>query len=253
MHNNCSSVRRSSSLRRTGFTLIELLVVIAIIAILAAILFPVFARARENARRTSCVSNLKQMGLAFMQYTQDYDERLPNNMADIGTGQPGGAWSGVANRWFWPQILHPYHKSEQIFTCPSSSYTGKPQDGHYGANSWIVMSPPSAPNPPATYSLAQIANSAGTYMAMDSGTYNIGAYLTHTPNSGFYLPGVGDLGVAYTGTVPAAPRDADFRSGRHFGGVSVCFADGHAKWLKSSVLLADARKSGSGGWNPNNP
>src|SRR5690606_624654 len=60
-----------------GFTLIELLVVIAIIAILAAILFPVFARARENARRTSCLSNIKNMGLAFMQYTQDYDERMP--------------------------------------------------------------------------------------------------------------------------------------------------------------------------------
>lgn len=74
---------------RRGFTVIELLVVITIIAILAAILFPVFGRARENARRRSCLSNLKQMGLAILQYTQDYDERFPNNFADLGTGQPG--------------------------------------------------------------------------------------------------------------------------------------------------------------------
>ena len=88
---------------RKAFTLIELLVVIAIIAILAAILFPVFARARENARRASCQSNLKQMGLGIIQYTQDYDEFLPN----------GQNW---ANQTF------PYVKSTQIYSCPSDSY-----------------------------------------------------------------------------------------------------------------------------------
>src|SRR5215216_4432933 len=72
----------ATPVKRRGFTLIELLVVIAIIAILAAILFPVFARARENARRTSCLSNLKQLSLGIMQYTQDYDERLPQAMYD---------------------------------------------------------------------------------------------------------------------------------------------------------------------------
>jgi prepilin-type N-terminal cleavage/methylation domain-containing protein len=248
----CPAVDQRSVRRHKGFTLIELLVVIAIIAILAAILFPVFARARENARRASCVSNLKQMGLAFMQYTQDYDERLPNNFADLGTGQPGGAWApGSPNRWFWPQILHPYHKSEQIFRCPSSSYADRPQNGHYGANSWIVTSPPAAP-----WALAQISNSAGTYMAMDSGSYNIGAFLVRTPQSGFYLPGTGELGLTHVGTLSSA-QQTDFQSGRHFSGVSVCFADGHAKWLKSSVLLKDARNTAVGpgqfgGWNPDN-
>src|SRR5471032_2965994 len=83
--------------RSRGFTLIELLVVIAIIAILAAILFPVFARARENARRTACQSNLKQIGLAFMQYVQDYDELQPsgNSYDNSAVGIPGGGWAGV--------------------------------------------------------------------------------------------------------------------------------------------------------------
>ena len=89
-----------------AFTLIELLVVIAIIAILAAILFPVFGRARENARRSSCQSNLKQIGLALEQYTQDFDERYP--FAD----HSGGSWRAV---------IQPYLKSTQVFRCPSNT------------------------------------------------------------------------------------------------------------------------------------
>src|SRR5262245_47450508 len=91
-----------------GFTLIELLVVIAIIAILAAILFPVFARARENARRSSCQSNLKQIGLGFLQYKQDYDERW------------AGGWGQAS---MWTIVLDPYVKSAQIYKCPSATTT----------------------------------------------------------------------------------------------------------------------------------
>ncbi|HEX8551240.1 MAG TPA: DUF1559 domain-containing protein [Abditibacteriaceae bacterium] len=97
---------------RAGFTLIELLVVISIIAILASILFPVFARARENARRSSCQSNLKQIGLAVMQYAQDYDERTLVQDED------------AAYLWFKP--LQPYIKSEQVFRCPSVAETWTP-------------------------------------------------------------------------------------------------------------------------------
>jgi prepilin-type N-terminal cleavage/methylation domain-containing protein/prepilin-type processing-associated H-X9-DG protein len=94
-----------------GFTLIELLVVIAIIAILASILFPVFARARENARRSSCQSNLKQIGLGVMQYTQDYDEM----MVPVVTG------TTTATSTPWQTLIQPYVKSTQLFACPSNT------------------------------------------------------------------------------------------------------------------------------------
>lgn len=105
---------QSCSTRKSGFTLIELLVVIAIIAILAAILFPVFARARENARRASCQSNLKQIGLGIMQYTQDYDEAYPL----VG----GNEYSNNASRYTpsWRVKIYPYVKSTQLFVCPSN-------------------------------------------------------------------------------------------------------------------------------------
>jgi prepilin-type N-terminal cleavage/methylation domain-containing protein/prepilin-type processing-associated H-X9-DG protein len=102
-----------SKTHRTGFTLIELLVVIAIIAILAAILFPVFGRARENARRSSCTSNMKQIGLGVMQYTQDYDEFLPPSRNTV---------AGKVTPWHF--IIQPYIKSTQVFRCPSVTQSG---------------------------------------------------------------------------------------------------------------------------------
>src|SRR5688500_12861258 len=97
-------IRRNSVKR--GFTLIELLVVIAIIALLAAILFPVFARARENARKSSCQNNLKQIGLGIKQYVQDYDEMYPMRGNAIGN---------------WQQQIFPYIKTTQLFACPSNT------------------------------------------------------------------------------------------------------------------------------------
>ncbi len=113
------------SIGKKGFTLIELLVVIAIIAILAAILFPVFGRARENARKTSCLSNLKQIGLGVMQYTQDNDEKYPlrnngnNNTQRIQAVTP----SAPPNYW---EALAPYLKSTQVLQCPSDATTAAP-------------------------------------------------------------------------------------------------------------------------------
>ena len=99
---------------KRGFTLIELLVVIAIIAILAAILFPVFAKAREKARQTSCLSNVKQIALATLQYTQDYDEMVPR-MYNWDT-----AWGSPPHPVFYLQVIQPYCKNEQILKCPSA-------------------------------------------------------------------------------------------------------------------------------------
>jgi len=126
---------------RKGFTLIELLVVIAIIAILAAILFPVFAKAREKARETSCASNLKQIGLGLYQYVQDYDELYPDRASGGGT---------FATSYGWSTLIYPYVKSDGVFICASNNNLGISGDasgtstvlltqgtGDYGANAWF--------------------------------------------------------------------------------------------------------------------
>ena len=114
------SAKRGTFTSRKAFTLIELLVVIAIIAILAAILFPVFAQAREKARQTSCLSNIKQLTLGFMMYSQDYDEQFPQWQWDVswasGTGKPANNGTSL-----WCNAIFPYVKNSQVYNCPSDA------------------------------------------------------------------------------------------------------------------------------------
>ena len=221
---------------KSAFTLIELLVVIAIIAILAAILFPVFARARENARRSSCMSNMKQIGLGLIQYTQDYDEKYPSGQDNFR----GRGWAG--------QCL-PYIKSAQIFQCPSDtkSPNANPQIS-YAYNSAIVYKIGTWGGP----SIAAFNATALTVMAMEvtnvtwdpatdvSGTayspvgdgYNGSNDII--PGGTRYATGI----MASSGSTPTALGDYDAATGRHLDTSNWLFVDGHVKSLRGDKISA---------------
>jgi prepilin-type N-terminal cleavage/methylation domain-containing protein/prepilin-type processing-associated H-X9-DG protein len=219
---------RTASRRKNGFTLIELLVVIAIIAILAAILFPVFARARENARRASCQSNLKQIGLGVLQYIQDYDERYPlrRGTANDGVNDPHNMWYGG---------ITPYLKSAQIFQCPSDSNAPNASLDHGGYSDYFYNSLLH------NKSQARLSATAQTIMLGDIGYYstdparedlkisdgcdndNDGDTCTNPPTT----PAPGGLAtIDNGGRVPSAQR--------HLEGANYAFADGHVKWFKGN-------------------
>jgi prepilin-type N-terminal cleavage/methylation domain-containing protein/prepilin-type processing-associated H-X9-DG protein len=202
-------------MRRHGFTLIELLVVIAIIAILAAILFPVFARAREKARQTSCLSNFKQLGLALLMYVSDYDETIalcgPVHWDDdhavyVGCGWvPGGLpWNPA---WHIPDGgLYPYVKNEQMYICPSDdlvpqaalNYWGTPRRLSYSMNSNCGRQRLAAAHHPAETIVFAEEN------------WNI--------NDGYFAAG-----------------GSDWPTDRHNNGANFAFLDGHAKWFKTTA------------------
>jgi len=183
-----------------GFTLIELLVVIAIIAILAAILFPVFARAREKARQSSCLSNVKQLSLGNMMYAQDYDEKTVI-FSDLGS-------SGSGRQWHF--LIEPYLKNDQIFLCPSQS----PTAASYGRMISYGI------HRSTGVALAQIEKPAETLALADV------CYLDNEANSWvtFYSPPGNALG------------SFGCLSDRHNEGLNVGFYDGHAKWMKRRVV-----------------
>jgi len=218
--------------KQKAFTLIELLVVIAIISILASILFPVFARARESARRASCLSNLKQIGLGVMMYVQDYDEAYPLSYNSTIT-------------LYWTGAVQPYVKSTQLFQCPSSG--GDSQRGNYGANQSLLrttslgsLKMPAVPSPASTYMIMDF----GSYTALFSNVTSNTTSPASTTSGWQYLPGMGDAGGSCAGVTTSTVMDrvSDCQSGRHFGGVNMAFADGHAKWLKSSVVIQEAKR-----------
>ena len=208
---------------QAGFTLIELLVVIAIIAILAAILFPVFAQARAKARQASCGSNIRQMSLAVTLYTQDYDERFP--MA--ATLLPNFSFLN------WHDLADPYVKNKQIWNCPSTNLplvdsAGKPVC-HYGFNTYYlnVSLSGTAINPANPNDLnnapgvAQAAVSAPAHTALMADTIGV----TNVPanhSSTYLLPPSHTTDEIYWGRPDA----------RHNEGVNVGFVDSHIKWMR---------------------
>ncbi|MEN6304106.1 MAG: DUF1559 domain-containing protein [Armatimonadia bacterium] len=195
---------------RRGFTLIELLVVIAIIAILAAILFPVFAKAREKARQSSCLSNVKQLMLSVLQYAQDYDETLiPASQLRSGD---------------WFVVLDPYVKNKQVWSCPSYPELANPTYNKYLSYGWNYAEfgyrYVEGETSPTLYgwctSLAAVDKPSETIIIGDN--HNDQTYAR-------YLY-----------------RRTSWCADRHNGGGNLGFVDGHAKWLAQSEL----RKSVTG-------
>jgi prepilin-type N-terminal cleavage/methylation domain-containing protein/prepilin-type processing-associated H-X9-DG protein len=214
-------------MKRTAFTLIELLVVIAIIAILAAILFPVFAQAREKARQTMCLSNTKQIASATMMYVQDYDETFPKAWPGFGLPAP------YTDELKWYRLIDPYVKNggdkadQGVFLCPSW------QQSYYAQRSygWNIGTYPGTNCPDGTtrlycngfgyypgdrlpeLTLSRISKPAETIFCGDISKYPT----TATSGNELYVVWRNE-DIAYTPNL-------------HQGGANYCFADGHAKWL----------------------
>jgi prepilin-type N-terminal cleavage/methylation domain-containing protein/prepilin-type processing-associated H-X9-DG protein len=206
---------------KRGFTLIELLVVIAIIAILAAILFPVFARARENARRASCQSNLKQIGLGIAQYTQDYDEKFPPSMSTGANITVNGA--NLADP-AWTVLVQPYVKSAQLFACPSNTNNSL----------WMNRTNNTIPRSYVANGYRNGSNPYGGIQPMNGPAQGGGAALSLLQSPTQTLLVVENSG---TSTAQDLWDVADMDSGNidltnHLGTTNFLFADGHVKAMK---------------------
>jgi len=218
---------------RRGFTLIELLVVIAIIAILAAILFPVFARAREAARASSCLSNTKQMGNAVLMYVQDYDEIYPWMWQGVPTNP---AWVHVpinqtasSNYQIWAEWIYPYVKNDGVFQCPSYKrtqaqmpYSTFPVSYNYNGNASGGVS---------GAAMAQIDAPATTVVLYDG----------YTMDAWWYAQDHASLLSGIPSWTPASPSPQTWTATtwnvvrRHNSGANVAFADGHSKWVNKAT------------------
>ena len=204
---------------RNGFTLIELLVVVAIIGILAALLFPAFARARENARRSSCQSNLKQIGIGILQYTQDYDERFPaqNNLGNSTSSRVDDyADLGAAQNWI--ASIQPYAKSWQLFACPSASGNSTVNGNNnnaYLANGVLIR--------PSGFHQGKVESAAQLVIVHEADIRTnkavIRPYKTNTTDS-----------LNYSGWNGSTVNKF------HFDGGNLLYVDGHVKWSQHAKI-----------------
>jgi len=218
------------SVKTRGFTLIELLVVIAIIAILAAILFPVFAKAREKARATSCLSNLRQMGTACLSYAQDFDEKMPNVYLD-----------SAGYRYWWADLVQPYIRNYQLLKCPSAPENEWYYAAYRPRNPLTGLTDPlycsyampdmrvdqynQAIYPIPGSNQSQIQDPTGTILVVDSVAPLLTAGNIPFYGTNYRLLDQTDIGPGNTSVVASA---------RHNDGFNAGFADGHAKFLKNS-------------------
>lgn len=217
---------------RKGFTLIELLVVIAIIAILAAILFPVFARAREKARQTSCLSNLKQIALAFNMYASDYDSMYP------------ATWTGYPST-VYAHLLLPYMKNVQLMTCPSKptqSWSGglnmRTGTAGYGAADRRMGYGYNTSWSSGGYPHQGVGRGIDGYKGCAETEIQLPAEHILASESQPYVPVT--YGDSYCDTVQIQ-NSAAYPEYRHNDGANVALADGHAKWYQRTALIGNNR------------
>jgi prepilin-type N-terminal cleavage/methylation domain-containing protein/prepilin-type processing-associated H-X9-DG protein len=233
--------------RRFGFTLIELLVVIAIIAILAAILFPVFAQARDKARSASCLSNQKQIGLSCMMYAQDYDGGYVPRYVDDGL-PPSGPWS----RRNWYEILPPYVKNAQVFECPSKQSTSAVTI----TGTRIMLGYAMVCDYDWGWKGYSYQGSQSCLFESDISVPAENIFMTEVPNctGGGYQPGGKLCRAAGHRVCPPQFLDPRHRTGagswdwhtevdvnnghiRHTGGMNYIFFDGHVKWQRVEATI----------------
>lgn len=221
---------------RRGFTLIELLVVIAIIAILAAILFPVFAQAREKARQTSCLSNEKQVGTSIFMYVQDYDERLffypaitSPSRSRTGAVLPNAA---SINPVRWWNALMPYIKNSQVLVCPSDDLPAPSRDAN---GVFSILRSYIAIRAAEGLALANVDNPAETIVVTEKWGRDLGG---NPIGDSWIEPFNGDFNYN-----PALDRMA-LAANRHSSGLNATFYDGHVKWYKPQTIVASKTLTG---------
>ncbi|MDR3710878.1 MAG: DUF1559 domain-containing protein [Capsulimonadaceae bacterium] len=250
--------------QKSGFTLIELLVVIAIIAILAAILFPVFATAREKARQSSCTSNQKQLALGLLQYLQDYDETFPSGQA--GYISSGNLLSAMAEGWAGQ--VYPYVKSTSVYVCPDDTST--PKDAGYSSISYAYNFNFVTPTNPSATSLTwqQLVPAIASQLAAPTSTillYEVQGYewsassardvssptgvgvchfgsndspaTTYTDTT-LLMSSTDPLYCGYSnpGKASSSPANNHIMGQRHSGGSVFVMADGHVKWIRPELV-----------------